>query len=229
MADVVFVAVIVALVALAALLVRACERIIGRTSEAAVPAAPRAANGSWRRDAVGQGRCPRARRPVERTIYRMGRIDPEASSLLLPMSIVFTLVLVSEGATQNLHATRTVSHRRRGQPGIYNATSAHPFENPNPFTDILQIWLLLAIPFALPLTFGNMAEGRRTRGRRRRASVRGPRRPWALKVDSTALGFERPEILTPPQVDNRRRETRAASPSQRPVTLRQSATTPEGP
>ncbi len=102
--------------------------------------------------------------------------------ILLPLSIVFTLVLVTQGATQNLHANRTVatvegaSQSIPGGPlasqeaikelgtnggGIYNANSAHPFENPNPFTNILQIWLLLAIPFALTFTFGRMAKDRR--------------------------------------------------------------------
>ena len=38
--------------------------------------------------------------------------------------------------------------------GPYNANSAHPFENPNPITNMLEIWLLLAIPFAFPWTFG---------------------------------------------------------------------------
>ncbi len=41
--------------------------------------------------------------------------------------------------------------------GPYNANSAHPFENPNPVTNLLQMWMLLAIPFAFPWTFGKMA------------------------------------------------------------------------
>jgi K+-transporting ATPase ATPase A chain len=41
--------------------------------------------------------------------------------------------------------------------GPYNANSAHPFENPNPITNILEIWMLLAIPFAFPWMFGKMA------------------------------------------------------------------------
>ena len=40
--------------------------------------------------------------------------------------------------------------------GFYNANSAHPFENPNAFTNILEIYLLLVIPFSLPRTFGKM-------------------------------------------------------------------------
>jgi len=102
--------------------------------------------------------------------------------ILLPMSIVFSLVLVSQGATQNLRGARTtatVEGSRQSVPGgplasqeaikelgtngggFYNANSAHPFENPNPFTNLLEIWLLLSIPFALTFTFGTMARDRR--------------------------------------------------------------------
>ncbi len=40
--------------------------------------------------------------------------------------------------------------------GFYNANSAHPFENPTPWTNLFEIFLLLLIPFALPRTFGTM-------------------------------------------------------------------------
>jgi len=40
--------------------------------------------------------------------------------------------------------------------GFYNANSAHPFENPNPFSNWLEIYLLLVIAFSLPRTFGRM-------------------------------------------------------------------------
>ncbi len=98
--------------------------------------------------------------------------------VLLPMAIVFTLVLVSQGAIQNFHKARTVTtvtgqtQTIPGGPiasqeaikeigenggGPYNANSAHPYENPNPITNTLEIWMLLAIPFAFPWTFGVMA------------------------------------------------------------------------
>jgi K+-transporting ATPase ATPase A chain len=98
--------------------------------------------------------------------------------VLLPLAIVFTLVLVSQGAVQNFHKAQTVttvtgqSQTIPGGPiasqesikelgenggGPYNANSSHPFENPNPITNILEIWALLAIPFAFPWTFGKMA------------------------------------------------------------------------
>ena len=40
--------------------------------------------------------------------------------------------------------------------GFFNANSSHPFESPNPFTNIFEIFLLLLIPFSLPRTFGKM-------------------------------------------------------------------------
>ena len=45
--------------------------------------------------------------------------------------------------------------------GPLNANSAHPFENPNGITNFLQIWAMLAIPFALPYSFGLLANDRR--------------------------------------------------------------------
>ncbi|MCA1847160.1 MAG: potassium-transporting ATPase subunit KdpA, partial [Actinobacteria bacterium] len=41
--------------------------------------------------------------------------------------------------------------------GPYNANAAHPFENPDPVTNLLILWSILAIPFALTFTFGRMA------------------------------------------------------------------------
>jgi K+-transporting ATPase ATPase A chain len=38
--------------------------------------------------------------------------------------------------------------------GFYNANSAHPFENPNGLTNLLEIWAILLIPFALVVAFG---------------------------------------------------------------------------
>jgi K+-transporting ATPase ATPase A chain len=41
--------------------------------------------------------------------------------------------------------------------GFFNANAAHPFEDPSPLTDILQVLSVLAIPAALTFTFGKMA------------------------------------------------------------------------
>src|ERR1700734_221684 len=45
--------------------------------------------------------------------------------------------------------------------GWFNVNSAHPFENPNPFTNIFEIFLLLLIPFATPRAFGKMVKDNR--------------------------------------------------------------------
>ena len=98
--------------------------------------------------------------------------------ILLPLAFVFALVFVSQGVVQNLNGNTkatTVQGSTQTIPGgpvasqevikqagtngggFYNANSAHPFENPNAFTDFLQIYLLLVIPFSLAWTFGKMA------------------------------------------------------------------------
>ena len=97
--------------------------------------------------------------------------------VLLPISFVFALVLVAGGVVENLHAAQivhTLSGATQSIPGgpvasqevikqlgtngggFYNANSAHPFENPNPFTNLLAIYLLLVISFSLCRTFGKM-------------------------------------------------------------------------
>ena len=45
--------------------------------------------------------------------------------------------------------------------GFYNANSAHPFENPTTVSDLLEIWSLTVIPFALVVTFGRLVGDRR--------------------------------------------------------------------
>jgi K+-transporting ATPase ATPase A chain len=97
--------------------------------------------------------------------------------LLLPLAIVGGLILVAGGAIENLanyHTITTLSGAHQTIPGgavasqevikdmgnngggFFNANSAHPFENPNPFTNIFEIFLLLLIPFATPRAFGKM-------------------------------------------------------------------------
>ena len=45
--------------------------------------------------------------------------------------------------------------------GFYNVNSAHPFENPNALSNLLEIFLLLLIPVALTYTFGRMMKDQR--------------------------------------------------------------------
>ena len=98
--------------------------------------------------------------------------------VLLPACVVITLVFMVAGMVQNLSAgtdvttlTGATQHITGGPVasqeaikefgtnggGFYNANSAHPFENPTAWTNWLEVFLLLAIPFSLPRVFGRMA------------------------------------------------------------------------
>jgi K+-transporting ATPase ATPase A chain len=102
--------------------------------------------------------------------------------VLLPLSVVVAVVFVSQGVVQNLHGfteATTLSGATQSIPGgaiasqeaikelgtngggPYNANSAHPFENPNGFTNLLQMLALLGIPFALTYMYGRMARNQR--------------------------------------------------------------------
>ena len=102
--------------------------------------------------------------------------------VLLPLSIVFAIVFVGAGMIQNFHDYHTVSTIAGGSQtlpggpvasqevikelgtnggGFFNANSAHPFENPTVWTNWLEIFLLLAISFSLPRTFGVMVGDKR--------------------------------------------------------------------
>ncbi|MCC3766379.1 potassium-transporting ATPase subunit KdpA [Streptomyces sp. UNOC14_S4] len=102
--------------------------------------------------------------------------------VLLPLSFVFAIVLLAAGVVQNFHGVQAVTtiagdHQSiTGGPvasqeaikelgtnggGFYSANSAHPFENPTAFTNLLEIYLLLVISFSLPRTFGTMVGDRR--------------------------------------------------------------------
>ncbi|HEY5184691.1 MAG TPA: potassium-transporting ATPase subunit KdpA [Actinomycetes bacterium] len=97
--------------------------------------------------------------------------------ILLPLAFVFAVVLLVGGAIQNFHGYDTVTTLAGGQQtltggpvasqevikelgtnggGFYNANSAHPFENPTKWTNLVEIFLLLMIPFSLPRTFGKL-------------------------------------------------------------------------
>ncbi|MFF0518341.1 potassium-transporting ATPase subunit KdpA [Actinomadura nitritigenes] len=99
--------------------------------------------------------------------------------ILLPIAFVGALVLIAGGLVQNFgdandHVVNTLAGGHQaitGGPvasqeaikelgtnggGFYNANSAHPFENAAPWTNWLEIFLILLIPFALCRTFGRM-------------------------------------------------------------------------
>ena len=102
--------------------------------------------------------------------------------LLIPLAIVGGLVLIAGGAIDNFHAYTTyttVSGAHQTIPGgpvgsmeiikdmgnngggFFNTNSAHPFENPNPFTNVFEIFILLLIPFSTPRAFGKMVKDNR--------------------------------------------------------------------
>ncbi len=102
--------------------------------------------------------------------------------ILLPIASLFAVVLIAGGAIQNWHHYVTVNTPSGGTQtiangpvasqeaikeigtnggGFFNANSAHPFENPTAWTNWLEIYLLLAIGFALPRTFGRMVKDKR--------------------------------------------------------------------
>jgi len=98
--------------------------------------------------------------------------------IFLPLSFVFALFLVSQGAIQNLSA---YVHTARGQVlamgpaasqiaikmlgtnggGFFGANGAHPFENSSPLSNFIQTLSILLIPAGLCVTFGHMVKDRR--------------------------------------------------------------------
>ncbi len=97
--------------------------------------------------------------------------------VLLPLSILFSIALVGQGVIQNFNAPVTVQTVEGAQQvipggpvasqiaikqlgtnggGFFNANSAHPFENPTPFSNFLEMLAILLIPAALTFTYGKM-------------------------------------------------------------------------
>jgi K+-transporting ATPase ATPase A chain len=97
--------------------------------------------------------------------------------VLLPISVVGAVVFIAAGMVQNLSGGTDVTTLTGGVQtitggpvasqeiikelgtnggGFYNANSAHPFENPTAWTNWLQLFLILLIPFSMPRVFGRM-------------------------------------------------------------------------
>ena len=103
--------------------------------------------------------------------------------ILLPLSLIFSIILVSQGVIQNYApyvsyiplegkdamlipqgpVASQVAIKMLGSNGggFFNANGAYPFENPTPFTNMLQIISILLIPAAFAYTFGVMVGDRR--------------------------------------------------------------------
>ncbi|MQY39547.1 Potassium-transporting ATPase potassium-binding subunit [Streptomyces sp. RB17] len=97
--------------------------------------------------------------------------------ILVPGAAIAAIILVACGAIQNFSGIHEVGQFMGGSQqwnggavasqeaikefgtnggGYFNANSAHPFENPTPFTNLFEIFLILVIPFSLTRTFGVM-------------------------------------------------------------------------
>jgi K+-transporting ATPase ATPase A chain len=102
--------------------------------------------------------------------------------ILLPLAIIWTLLLSSQGVVQTLGpyvkahtlegteqviavgpAASQVAPKQLGSNGggFFNANSAHPFENATPFSNFLETLAILLIPVAFPLMLGRMLSNRR--------------------------------------------------------------------
>jgi K+-transporting ATPase ATPase A chain len=102
--------------------------------------------------------------------------------ILLPLSILLAVLLITQGVVQNVNAPLTVSAisgetqvipqgaaasqvaiKQLGTNGggYFNVNSAHPYENPTPFSNFLQLLSILLIPAALTYTYGVMIGNKR--------------------------------------------------------------------
>jgi K+-transporting ATPase ATPase A chain len=102
--------------------------------------------------------------------------------ILLPLSIVLALVLLFQGVPQTLSASvdattlegakqtialgpvaaqEAIKQLGTNGGGFFNVNSAHPFENPTPFSNLLEMLAILVIPVAFVFTFGRMVGDRR--------------------------------------------------------------------
>ena len=102
--------------------------------------------------------------------------------VLLPLALLFAIVLVSQGVVQNFDpnvtattltgetqvlpqgpAASQIAIKQIGSNGggFFNANSTHPYENPTPLTNFLEMFALLAIAAALTNTYGRMVGSQR--------------------------------------------------------------------
>lgn len=102
--------------------------------------------------------------------------------VLLPLSIIFAVLLAGQGVVQNLNdyteittlqgdiqsfpqgpAASQIAIKQLGTNGggFFGTNSAHPFENPTPFSNFLQMLAILLIPAALTYTYGKMMKAQR--------------------------------------------------------------------
>jgi K+-transporting ATPase ATPase A chain len=109
--------------------------------------------------------------------------------ILLPLSVIVAILLVGQGVVQNLShyikittlqggaqiipqgpAASQIAIKQLGTNGggFFGTNSAHPFENPTPFSNFLQLLCILLIPAALTYTYGKM--------------VKSPKQGWTIFI-----------------------------------------------
>lgn len=102
--------------------------------------------------------------------------------VMLPLSIILSLFLLSQGVVQTFSpyitattiegskqliplgpAASQIAIKQLGANGggFFGANSAHPFENPTPFSNFLELFAIILIPAALPYTFGRLIDSKR--------------------------------------------------------------------
>ncbi|MEZ5364224.1 MAG: potassium-transporting ATPase subunit KdpA [Bryobacterales bacterium] len=122
-----------------------------------------------------------ARGTARRGVETIGNfwVDLTRSTLyiLLPLSVLLAIALASQGVVQNLSDYQPASALEGGEQllpmgpaasqiaikqlgtnggGFFNVNSAHPFENPTPISNLLQMLAILLIPAGICYTFGRM-------------------------------------------------------------------------
>ncbi|MBM9468248.1 potassium-transporting ATPase subunit KdpA [Nakamurella leprariae] len=102
--------------------------------------------------------------------------------ILLPLSIIVAIILLTQGVIMSLHTSFTatgldgstsayalapvasqeaIKELGTNGGGVLNTNSAHPFENPTPLSNVVEVIALLLIPVCLTRTFGTMVRDRR--------------------------------------------------------------------
>jgi K+-transporting ATPase ATPase A chain len=141
--------------------------------------------------------------------------------ILLPLSVFFAVVLMATGVVQNLAGPQSLTTLVGGHQsilggpggswesikllsgdggGAFNANSAHPFENPNPLSNVIQIAMMLLVPVAFIRLFGKM--------------VGSHRHGWALLAVATVLFLGGTAATTTAQYVEHNTATVAAGGSQ---------------
>ncbi|WPC39811.1 potassium-transporting ATPase subunit KdpA [Clostridium sp. JS66] len=102
--------------------------------------------------------------------------------VLLPLSVIVTLLLVAQGVPQTISGTHTITtiegklqdialgpvaaleaikHLGTNGGGFFGANSAHPFENPTPISNLIELLSMMILPGAIVYTFGLMLKNKK--------------------------------------------------------------------